>query len=257
MIKKSNGSGAPSQPGPVRVVPHGGHRPRRPARRFPFARSDARVSKIAWFALLFFCAGGIRAVPLEEVVGRLERAEKEVQSLQFDFTQKTTLSVGGRAAESRGAAIFQRPDRFRVEQAAPERQTFVSNGKQFWVYLPDRGQVLKDSMDNWSRFAGFPQGLTPFRMNMAEMKKKYHFAAAEESDGPVLTLTPKDPGEFSYTLRLWVDMETGIACQTALVSDHLTAVVQVQQVKVNPRLDASLFRFTAPQGTEILEMPKK
>lgn len=214
------------------------------------------MKKIVWGVLVSLWGVG-HAATLDEVVGRLERAEKEVQSLQFDFTQKTTLSIGGRAAESRGTAIFQRPNRFRVEQSAPEMQTFVSNGKQFWVYLPDRGQVLKDSMDNWASFAGFPQGLTPFRMDVAEMKKKYRFSLAEEKEGEVLTLTPLDAGAFPYTLRLWVDMESGIAQQTALISDNLTAVVRVQNVKVNPPLGAHVFRFVVPKGTEILEMPKK
>ncbi len=206
--------------------------------------------------LLVSCFSIGHAATLEEVVGRLERAEKEVQSLRFEFTQTTTLSIGGRAVESRGTAIFQRPNRFRVEQLAPEPQTFVSNGKQFWVYLPDRGQVLKDSMDNWSRFAGFPQGLTPFRMDVAEMKKKYKFSLEEENGGPVLTLTPVDAGSYPYTLRLSVDLATGIAQQTALTSENLTAVVRVQNVKVNPSLEASLFRFQPPKGTEILEVPK-
>ena len=206
--------------------------------------------------LLVSCFSIGHAATLEEVVGRLERAEKEVQSLRFEFTQTTTLSIGGRAVESRGTAIFQRPNRFRVEQLAPEPQTFVSNGKQFWVYFPDRGQVLKDSMDNWSRFAGFPQGLTPFRMNVTEMKKKYKFSLEEENGGPVLTLTPVDAGSYPYTLRLSVDLATGIAQQTTLTSENLTAVVRVQNVKVNPSLEASLFRFQPPKGTEILEVPK-
>lgn len=221
------------------------------------ARAPQKIITFGFLMILLIGGGGLRAATLDEVVGRLERAEKEVQSLQFDFTQKTTLSIGGRAAESRGTAIFQRPNRFRVEQSAPETQTFVSNGKQFWVHLPDRGQVLKDSMDHWARFAGFPQGLTPFRMDVAEMKKKYRFSLTEDEGGPLLTLTPIDAGAFPYSLRLWVDMDSGIAQQTALISDNLTAVVRVQNVKVNPRLDAHVFRFVVPPGTEILEMPKK
>ncbi len=223
---------------------------------FSKRRFNHWITAFAGVTVLFVFGMG-HAATLEEVVGRLERAEKEVQSLRFEFTQTTTLSIGGRAVESRGTAIFQRPNRFRVEQSAPENQTFVSNGKQFWVYLPDRGQVLKDSMDNWSRFAGFPQGLTPFRMDVAEMKKKYKFSLEEENGLPVLTLTPLDAGAYSYTLRLWVDLATGIAQQTALTSENLTALVRVQNVKVNPSLEASLFRFQPPKGTEILEVPNK
>lgn len=207
--------------------------------------------------LVFGLCGVSYAASLDEVVDRLEIAEKEVQSLQFDFVQTTTLSLGGKSSESRGTATFQRPNRFRVELSAPGTQTYISNGKQFWVYLPDRDQALKGSMDNWARFSGFPQGLTPFQMKVAEMKNKYNFSLAEEQDGSVLTLSPKEAGVYPYRLRLWVDMTTGVARQTALDSENLTAVVRVQNVKVNPRADAPLFRFVPPKGTEVLEMPLK
>jgi outer membrane lipoprotein carrier protein len=207
--------------------------------------------------ILFSLAALGHAVTLDEVVGRLERAEKEILSLQFEYAQTTTVSMGGRAAESRGTAAFERPNRFRVEQSAPEPQTYISNGKQFWVHLPDRSQALKGSMENWARFSGFPQGLTPFQMKVDDMKNKYEFSLAEETDGAVLTLTPKDPNASPYHLRLWVDMATGVARQTALVSENVTAVVRVQNIKVNPPVNASRFRFVPPKGTEVLEMPLK
>jgi outer membrane lipoprotein carrier protein len=205
--------------------------------------------------VVFSFSGFAHAVTLEDVLVRLERAEKDIKTLEFDFAQKTIVSLGGQPAEMRGTAIFQRPNLFRVIQVAPEPQTFVSNGKQFWVHLIDRGQVLKDTMDNWSQFAGFPQGLTPFQMNVAQMKEKYTFSLAEEGGGPVLSLTPKAATDFSYTLRLWVDMGTGVAMQTELASENVTAVVSVRNVKINPRLDGGLFRFVPPQGTDVLEMP--
>ncbi|MBK8574838.1 MAG: outer membrane lipoprotein chaperone LolA [Elusimicrobia bacterium] len=214
------------------------------------------MKNLVWIFVIGLC-GVARAGSLEDVVARLERAEKEVQSLQFNFTQKTTVALGGGSVESRGTAMFQRPNRFRVEQSAPENQTLVSNGKTFWVHLPDRGQVLKDSMDHWSRFAGFPRGLTPFRMDVAEMKKKYQFSLGEEEGRSVLTLTPKDAGDFPYTLRLWVDMDTGIAEKTALVSENMTAVVTVQNIRVNPRFESGTFRFVPPEGTDVLELPFK
>jgi outer membrane lipoprotein carrier protein len=207
--------------------------------------------------MVFGLGGMAHAALLADVVARLERAEQEVQSLQFDFTQTTAVSVGKTTVETRGSALFQRPNRFRVVQSAPENQTFVSNGKTFWVFLPDRAQVLKGTMDNWGRLAGFPEGLTPFRMDVSEMKRKYDFSLANESGGEVLTLTPKDAGDFPFTLRLWVNMTTGIAEKTALVSENLTATVTIKNVRVNPRVDSESFRFVPPKGADVLEMPSK
>lgn len=192
---------------------------------------------------------------LTQILDRLEQAENEVRSLCFDFTQTTSLSMGRGPTEMSGSAWFERPNRFRVEQASPEPQTIVSNGKVFWVYMPDRNQAVKDSMANWARAAGFPQGLTPFRMNVAEMKKKYDFALEEIDGSSVLKLTPRDTETFSYTLRLWVDLSTGLAVKTELASEAVRAVVSIRNVRTNPPLKDSLFKFVPPKGTEILEMP--
>ncbi|MBK8870406.1 MAG: outer membrane lipoprotein chaperone LolA [Elusimicrobia bacterium] len=192
---------------------------------------------------------------LDRVLARLEQAEKEVRTLSFDFTQTTSLSVGRGAADIVGSALFERPNRFRVEQSAPEPQVIVSNGKVFWVYLPERGQAIKDSMDNWARAAGFPQGLTPFRMNVTEMKKKYDFVLDDTSGQPVLVLTPRDSGSFSYTLRLWIDLNTGLAVKTELESEAVRAVVTVRNAQVNPPIKDAQFKFVPPKGTDVLEMP--
>jgi outer membrane lipoprotein carrier protein len=192
---------------------------------------------------------------LDQVLARLEQAEKEVRTLSFDFTQTTSLSVGRGPTEIVGSALFERPSRFRVEQSSPEPQTIVSNGKVFWVYLPDRGQAIKDSMDNWAKAAGFPQGLTPFRMNVNEMKKKYTFSLDETSGQPVLVMTPRDSGSFDYTLRLWIDLNTGLAMKTELESEAVKAVVTVRNARVNPPIKDAPFKFVPPKGTDVLEMP--
>jgi outer membrane lipoprotein carrier protein len=214
------------------------------------------MKKIIAWAFVAGLAAGARSATLEEVMARLEQAEKQVKTLRFDFSQTTTLTHSRQTMANRGAASFQRPNRFRVEQSAPEAQTVVSDGKSLWFYLPARGQVIRDSMDNWSRSAGFPQGLTPFQMTVGAMKARYDWTLEDGGDTPVLRLAPKEGGA-PYTLRLWVDMETGLARRTELSAESVTAVVEITRVKVNPALAPSAFRFVPPEGTDVLDMPFK
>jgi chaperone LolA len=220
-----------------------------------FGHGGGKKRRVALALVAISLCGSSRAVPLDAVLARLERAEKEIHSLRFDFSQTTTLALDGRAVVSRGTASFERPNRFRLEMSSPEVQTIVSDGKVLWVYLPARAQVLRDSMDNWFRSAGFPKGLTPFRMDVSEMKKKYRFVLEEDGPKPVLSLTPIEGESLEYTLRLWVNLETGLAEKTELASENVTAVVTVGNVRVNPARDPGAFRFVPPPDASVMEMP--
>jgi chaperone LolA len=115
---------------------------------------------VSFFACLLLLATGVWANSsrLDQVLARLEQAEKEVRTLSFDFTQTTSLSVGRGAADIVGSALFERPNRFRVEQSSPEPQTIVSNGKVFWVYLPDGARRSKIPWTIGRRRPDFPKG---------------------------------------------------------------------------------------------------
>lgn len=214
----------------------------------------------------FFCCSVLTALAvsasahtLTEVMDRLERAERDTRSVSFDYAQVTTLTTTRTESTSRGRASFQRPNRFRVEVDAQDRQIMVSDGKNLWFYLPSRDQVIRDSMANWARSAGFPQGLTPFRMDVADMKAKYQFTLEDDgsaSGRPVLALTPKEKGMFPYTFRLWVDMASGFASKTELSSDAVRTVVTVTNVSLNPSFPKDQFQFRPPEGTDVVDMPE-
>ncbi len=197
--------------------------------------------------------GTVHALSLEAVLGRMERAETEVRGLRFDFTQTTRLTLTGESVRSEGSASFERPNRFRVEQRSPQRQTIVSDGKDLWFYSPSRGQVMRDSMQNWARSAGFPQGLTPFRMDVGEMRRKYAFALdSADPKTPTLKLSPVDTAALPYTLRVWVDMATGLPKKTELSSSSVTAMTEVRNARVNPAFTADTFSFRPPAGTDVI-----
>src|SRR6185503_6126704 len=115
------------------------------------------------FAAVLGAGGALSAVAafsaskdLESTLAKMEQAEKTVQRLSFDFTQTAAIRVTGEEQKIRGTALFQRPDKFRVEHKAPQPQVVVSDGKTLWFYNPARSQVLVDSWENWSQSAGFP-----------------------------------------------------------------------------------------------------
>jgi outer membrane lipoprotein carrier protein len=217
--------------------------------------------KIFCFVLYALCAFevSLHAAPakLDPVLSKMEQAEKNVRTLSFEFIQSITLSATGEKQEVRGKAFFHKPDKFRVEHVSPRPQTVVSNGKTLSLYNPDRNQVLVDSWENWSRSAGFPRELTPFQMDVDQMRKKYVIVYEKKAEGSrkgdVLKFSPREEGPLSYTLRVWVDPSTGLPFRTELESASVHVATDLTQTKVNPALPDSVFVFEPPEGTEVIE----
>lgn len=208
--------------------------------------------------LFLAAAASLRAQSADDVVARLQRAESEIQRLQFDYLQVTRIPLTGESVKSRGAALFERPNRFRLDQKTPQPQTVVCDGKDLWFYLPARGQVLRDSVDNWARSAGFPQGLSPFRLETAELRSKYDIALeTPDAKTPVLRLTPRGDRAFPYDLRVWVDLATGLPVKTELSSKSVTATTTVKNFKINVLLSPDAFRFSPPARTDVIDAPLK
>lgn len=196
---------------------------------------------------------------LEAVVARMEEAEKKVQALSFDFTQTTTIRLTGEKQKIRGAALFRRPDKFRVEHKSPQAQTVVSDGKTLWFYNPSRGQVFVDSWENWSASAGFPKGLMSFQWEVSGLRKRYAIELERKASGEppaaVLKLTPLEGGPWPYVFRLWVNTETGLPFRTELESQSVAAVTEIVKTRMNPALAGDAFTFTPPAGAEVFGSP--
>lgn len=212
------------------------------------------MKRVAWGMALVLSAGALSAASVEDVLRRLERAEGEIKTLSFDYRQTARLSVGKTETAVSGRVSFQRPDRFRIETAGPAAQTVVSDGTHLWIHTPAHKQVIKDTLKGLLGASGVPAGLGSFQWKVADLKKEFNVAVEDTAGGtPVLVLTPQAGGE--TVVRLWIDMDTGVAVKTALSADTVKTDVTLSNVRVNPRLAKSLFRFKPPAGTEVLDMP--
>lgn len=213
------------------------------------------MKRVAMLLGLTFGAAGLSAATLDGVLARLEKAETEIKTLVFDYTQTVSMAVGKTETSVSGTVSFQRPDRFRVESRGTSPQTVVSDGTHLWIYSPAHKQVIKDTLSGLLGARGVPAGVGGFQWKVADMKKDFNMSLENAAaDVPVLVLTPKsDAG--ATTLRLWIDMERGLAVKTALLTEAVKTDVALADVRVNPRLSKTLFQFKPPAGVEIVDMP--
>lgn len=201
-------------------------------------------------------AGQAPAVAQEDGAAILRRAAaayRKIQAMRADFVQLQENPLLRRTITSRGTFFQQQPDKFLMRFSEPAGDVVVGDGRYFWVYYPshDAKQVIRlpasvgQGVDLQSQFIGDPT--TRFRHTLH---------GKEEVDGrraSVLTLVPLEPAGYR-SLKVWIDDQDSLIRRFILTNDN--GVVQnfsLSNLEVNPKLDASLFRFTPPAGATIID----
>lgn len=178
----------------------------------------------------------------------LEHFIARAKNLQADFTQ-ISLDEAGRAMQtSYGEFYLQQPGKFRWDYKRPYSQQIVSKNNKVWFYDADLEQVIIKKIDQ--SIGDTPALLLSGRVDLQE---KYTITREGLKKGLLwLKLTPKSTqSSFKYIL---VGFKGEILYGLEL-NDNFGQLTQIifSNVKVPATLDAALFEFIAPKGTDIFE----
>ncbi|MEE2868968.1 MAG: outer membrane lipoprotein chaperone LolA [Pseudomonadota bacterium] len=181
----------------------------------------------------------------DELLSRLQK----LQSLKGDFEQ-TVLDKGGtHMQQAEGRFQVARGNQFYWSTTSPFSQLAVSDGKTVWVYDEDLEQVVVRPLSQ-------DLGQTPallFGGQPSQVAEAFSISERDRNGAEVTyRLTPKgdDPlfdqldvtfrGEHPMSMRL----QDALGQQT---------VIDFRDLKVNSGIDASLFHFTPPEGTDVIQ----
>jgi outer membrane lipoprotein-sorting protein len=207
-------------------------------------RSLSRISVIA-LLLSVLSAGqaAAQSTNATAVAQRLQAQYRTIRTLQAQFTQTTgeqrlsgTLSVRGEA--------------FRLDLG---NQVLVTDGTTLWSYSRDDAQVIVQDYDPAQ--VGFSVGqiftgyLDVFRVTGATRAR----IGGIRHD--VLSLRPRASGSTVRDATLYVRSTDAIPTRVRVRDTNGgTLAFDLSNVRLNPSLPATTFRFTAPRGTEVVDL---
>jgi len=167
------------------------------------------------------------------------------------FKQRIEIDGIGGEVESGGNFYFSKPDRMRWDYVQGQPQNVVGDGKWIWVFQPDLQQAYK--VDYKAAFGS--GGLVALLADREGLTARYRLALVERGDSLVrVRLTPKaDVGE---TIELAMAPDT-LDLRSVIINDPAGSVTYVEfdDVRRNVSLDDTLFRFTPPEGTDVITSP--
>jgi len=197
------------------------------------------------FSLVLFAHGAAAAA--DTARARMEAFSKGLDAVSAEFNQSVTDANGHRGDASQGTLTLQAPRQFRWDTTKPYEQTLVADGERVWIYEPDLQQVSVRSQN--SEEAHSP--LTVLT-DLSQLDSQFNASEAGEHDGFAwlkLTSKAKEP-EFEYA-ELGFDAQI---LQRMVFKDQLgnTTEIRFADWKRNPKLPPGTFKFTPPQGVDVI-----
>ncbi|MEM6327323.1 MAG: outer membrane lipoprotein carrier protein LolA [Bacteroidota bacterium] len=205
-------------------------------------RSRVRSGALA-LALVVLFSGQANAQDAEAVARQLQDRYSDVRALSADFTQ----TIGG---ESLRGAIQVQGEAFRLTLPG---QTLVTDGTTLWSHAEAEAQVVIQTYDPGE--VGFQIGqlftdyLKVFRPTGASR------ATIGGTAHDVLALVPREAGSSVRDVTLYARSSDGVPTRIRVHDvNGATLAFDLRNVRLNPRIEESQFRFIAPKGIEIVDL---
>ena len=169
------------------------------------------------------------------------------ESAAGEFEQKVIDKNGRLVQESRGTLAFQRPGKFRWTYVEPYAQLIVGDGTRVWIYDKDLRQVTVKRVD---------QALTstPAALLAGDNEAMQAFRMSDQGEREGLAWLEAIPrakeGGFER-----VRMGFGVGGLQAMeFYDSFGQITLLNFISLtrNPKLDPSTFRFSPPEGVDVI-----
>ena len=167
-----------------------------------------------------------------------------LKTLSGIFTENICSEDQGSCTEFEGRFAISLPDRYRLEVTEGQKQLFVSDGTDLWIYLPEVRRVIKHQAGGFAPIMAF---LEPILDSTATVE------ISKDSSGIyVAKVFPDDEMSAMNDLVLELN-EAGTQVDGFSFKDGMGQKLHFSfyNQEWNPKLSPTLFKFTPPKGVTV------
>lgn len=177
----------------------------------------------------------------------LEAFSDGLETLNAAFTQTVTAQDGRVESEGSGEVWLRRPGLFRWSYGGDFPELIVADGERIWLFDPTLEQVTVRAQSGTS-------GDSPLMLltDPGAIDEQFVITEAGKFEGiDLLALESRNPeSEFE---RVMLGFEAGKLVLMQLEDAFgLRTNIRFSAIVRNPELDAELFRFVPPEGTDVV-----
>jgi len=204
----------------------------------------------------FFSGNAEEIMPLEQIVGNLQRTYEETKDLRADFIQETTTKSVKTTLYEEGIVFFKFPKKMLWEYKSPEPKKMIINHQKAWLYLPREKTAYFQKADNLFQSTALINFLSGMGKIKDDFAVAYGVEPRDQSGNYVLKLTPREKSYNLEKLHITVDKNNFYILQVNFddVMGNST-LLKFSRISANSGLQDKMFHFQPPAGTSIFEMP--
>jgi len=173
-----------------------------------------------------------------------------LSGLEGQFSQQVLDENGHRRDTASGRVALSVPRLLRWETTVPYPQVIVADGSTLWVYDPDLEQVTRRPQG-----AADADGPLLALTDPARLEREYHIEEAPARDDGLnwLRLSPKQTsGESGFEQAMLGFDRSGLVRMEVVDAFGQRIQMAFSQWQRNPEFTADTFRFTPPEGVDIV-----
>ncbi|MBA2655487.1 MAG: outer membrane lipoprotein chaperone LolA [Tatlockia sp.] len=170
-----------------------------------------------------------------------------MRTLTANFKQ-VVKSKNREISKSSGTMALERPGRFRWQTKEPMAQLVVADGKKLWVYDVDLEQVTVKKQEEGMG------GTAALFLSSYDNTVARDFEVSLENTGTNQSYDLHAKSDKANFQRLKLIFNNNILMGLELfdqLGQH--TIVDLLKVKTNPKVEAALFQFKPPKGTDVVQ----
>jgi outer membrane lipoprotein carrier protein len=171
----------------------------------------------------------------------------QTQTVKARFAQMVLDKNLKPLQQAQGVMQFSRPGKFRWDYLKPYEQVIVGDGARLWIYDKDLNQVTVRKLDR--ALGSSPAALLAGSNDLERDFKLSNLGMENGLDW--LEALPKSKDAVFERVRMGFG-KSGLEAMELRDQFGQTTVITFADVERNPRIAADVFRFTPPQGADVI-----
>lgn len=171
----------------------------------------------------------------------------QTQTAKARFAQMVLDKNGKQLQQAQGVMQFSRPGKFRWDYQKPYEQVIVGDGSKLWIFDKDLNQVTVRKLDR--ALGSSPAALLSGSNDLERDFKLSNLGMDKGLDW--LEALPKSRETVFERVRMGFG-KSGLEAMELRDQFGQTTVITFADVERNPRIAADVFRFTPPQGADVI-----
>lgn len=190
------------------------------------------------------------ASDVDEMVEMIQKKFETIKDIKGDFSQTSYIKDLEETEKFSGTFFLIKPSRMMWEYKSPRDEKVVINDTETWIYKRSQNQVIKTTFSKES----YSQVPIAMLQSFENIRDDFDITMPEEN---ALQLRPKRKMGFIKTLVLETATD-GFPIKMFTIIDTYGNIIMIElnNIKTNQNLDASIFIFKVPQGAEVFDMSK-